>query len=99
MTFHDVHSGLPLPSLSTVRALPPGEREQALEGWVAWLGANRHRVTPTVKRLLDRALRELQGDSVHPRSTVSLEQGYDKWLESAGDVGRGHGPDEEDDDA
>ena len=99
MMFHDVHSGLPLPSLVTVRGLPPREREQALEGWVAWLGANRHRVSTTVERLLDHALRELRDDSVRRRSAVRLEQGYRRWLDNAGAIGKGRGPDERDDSA
>lgn len=69
--------------------MPPREREEALQGWVVWLDANRHRVSTTVERLLDRALRDLREDAVQRASSIQLDAGYREWLQSAGEVGRG----------
>jgi hypothetical protein len=95
MTFASDEPALPSISLVQVRALPPREREEALEEWVAWLSANRHRVSETVESLLDKALFELRVDAVGNPPTSDVDEGFDNWLEHAGTVGQGQGPDEE----
>lgn len=96
MTFRDVQSGVSLPSLQDLKSLAPLEREAALQGWVVWLDANRHRVSRRTELLLDRALRDLREDTARKRPASELDAGYEDWLENAGSVGRGRGPDEED---
>jgi hypothetical protein len=83
---------LPALSLVQVHALPPLEREEALEEWVAWLSANRHRVSATVETLLDKALFELRVDAVGNPPTSDVGERFDAWLEHAGTVGQGQGP-------
>jgi len=98
MTFRDVRSGVSLPSLQDLKSLALPEREAALEGWVVWLDANRHRVSRNTVLMLDRALHDLREDTVGKRSAAELDEGYADWLENAGSVGRGRGPDEGDED-
>jgi len=95
MTFASHDDVLPTLSLIQVRALPPHEREVALEEWVAWLSGNRHRVSEQVETLLDKALFELRVDAVGNTPTSDVGDRFDDWLEHAGTVGEGQGPDED----
>jgi len=95
MTFAGHDDVFPSLSLIQVRALPPHEREVALEEWVAWLSANRHRVSAQVEMLLDKALFELRVDAVGNPPSGSVGDRFDDWLEHAGTVGEGRSPDED----
>jgi hypothetical protein len=95
MTFQSVPLSISFPTRATLRSLPLGVREQTLQGWVVWLDANRYRVSRAYERRLDRALRDLREDSVGHPAGLAIEQRFSEWLENAGEVGKGHGPDEE----
>jgi hypothetical protein len=83
------------PTREKLRSLPPRLREQTLQGWVVWLDANRYRASRACERRLDRALRDLREDTVGHPASLRLEERFSEWLENAGEVGKGHGPDEE----
>lgn len=94
MTIPHVHPSVPLPSFVQLRSLPLEEREKALQGWVVWLDANRHRVPATFEGLLDQALVDLRQETVNEEPLLDLDERFREWLGSAGKVGKGHGPDE-----
>lgn len=98
MNFQNSFPGAFLAPLGTLRRLPLDERKTALEGWVAWLNANRHRVSVDFERALDQALFDLQQDSVRDSVVDDLDDRFNEWLEHAGKVGDGHGPNEGHDD-
>lgn len=88
-------SSASLAPLATLRALPPPEREIALERWVSWLNANRHAAPLHFESELDQALHDLREDTV-PESVLSdLDERVAHWLETAGRPGEGRGPSED----
>lgn len=94
MTPQIAHSSISLPSLRKLSSLAPGERENALAGWVSWLNVNRHRVSISFERDLDQALLDLQDERVSDNVLQDLDERFARWLESAGIPGEGRGPNE-----
>jgi hypothetical protein len=94
MSTDDVHPSVHLPALSTLRTLPPEQREEALSGWVLWLNANRHLVSSDFERKLDEALFDFDNEALHDGALAELDEHFATWLETAGKIGVGHGPGE-----
>lgn len=84
-----------LPPLADLAELSLREREEALEAWVSWLNANPHLVTEDFESDLDRALHELDDDTVRETLRRDLHKRFSAWLETAGRPGAGRGPDEQ----
>lgn len=83
-----------LPLLSQVVQMERKERSQALALWVNCFNSHRDKISPELERELDHVLEVADREDVDVGQIEKLQNGIDQWLESAGQVGEGRGPDE-----
>lgn len=93
--FAPVDPSAHLPSFSSIAKMPRKEQHVALAAWVAWFNSHQDLVEPELERDLDRALSTLDRQLVSAEQMETLQARFNHWLESAGTVGRGRGPAEE----
>lgn len=93
--FSSVDPSAHLPRLSAVAQMEPPERRAALALWITWFNTHRERVEPELERELDRSLIALDRTLVQQDDMDALQNRFDQWLETAGTVGKGRGPAED----
>jgi hypothetical protein len=84
-----------LPNLALVAQMTADDKRRALASWVAWFNTYRDRVSPELEHELDEVLLALDRDRVDRKRAADLQDRFDTWLATAGRVGMGHGPGED----
>jgi hypothetical protein len=88
-----------LPNLALVAQMTTEDKRRALASWIAWFNTYRDRVSPELEHELDEVLLALDRDRVDRKRAADLQTRFDTWLTTAGRVGVGHGPGEDDQEA
>jgi|SRR6478609_7795313 len=85
-----------LPNLAEVANMAADDKKLALASWIAWFNTYRDHVSPELEHALDEVLLALDRDRVDHRQAAEFQARFDTWLTTAGRVGEGHGPGEDD---
>lgn len=91
-SFDPVDPSAHLPSFSSLAHMPRDEQRAALALWVIWFNSHQDLVHPELERELDRALARLDREEVSAGDMAALQERFNHWLETAGTVGQGRGP-------
>lgn len=84
-----------LPNLALVATMATDDKRRALASWIAWFNTYRDHVSPELEHALDEVLHALDRDRVDHRQAAEFQARFDTWLATAGRVGAGHGPGED----